>query len=523
MTDPGRPGQDLRHYLRLAWRRKWLLLAVVVVIPLVTYLLAARSPSVYETSTLIQVQQTAVSSTVFGNQVAFSGTGAESAARLLQTTAVARVAARNLGEAPDQAGALIGEISVSVDDADDAGYLTISARGSDPNRAAEVANAFAAAIGATRTNRALAQIDQTIATLEKQASSADTPTREQLAQQLQQLRGLRASQGDTTQVLQPAPPGTKIAPTPERSAKVGFVLALLVAAGLVPLMDVLDRRLRNPDELQRLLGVPLLGTVPEEAFPGHEAGPAVREAFQTLRAALTHFNIDRPLSKIAVTSPGGGEGKTTVATNLAIALAQSGRDVILVDGDLRRPRVAARFGRAGDVHFGLGTVLSEHRHPDEALLRVEVDAGRLRILPGDTPPNPSVLLASQAMRDLLTRLAEQVDTVVIDTPPLLSVSDALPLMDQVGTVLLARMDRTSRDDLYKASELISNARGQLLGLVATGIQLGGVYGYRGYGYGYRDDKPLEATEEAGTLINTGRGNGASGGVHDPGRGAINRS
>src|SRR3954453_5055722 len=121
-------GPDLRHYLRLAWRRKWLLLAVIVVIPVAAYLLAARAPKVYETSTLLRGPQTAVSSTIFGNQVSFSGTGADSAARLIQTSAVARVAARQLGEDPDQAGALLGDIKVSVQDADDAGYLTITAQ-----------------------------------------------------------------------------------------------------------------------------------------------------------------------------------------------------------------------------------------------------------------------------------------------------------------------------------------------------------------------------------------------------------
>src|SRR5947208_10473647 len=139
MKEAGRPGPDLRHYLRLAWRRKWLMLAVIVAIPVGTYLLAARAPSVYETSTLLRVQQTAVSSSLFGNQVSFSGTGAQSAARLIQTTAVAQLAAKKLGEDPKQAGSLLGDISVSVQDTDDAGYLTITAKDSDPKRAGDVA------------------------------------------------------------------------------------------------------------------------------------------------------------------------------------------------------------------------------------------------------------------------------------------------------------------------------------------------------------------------------------------------
>jgi receptor protein-tyrosine kinase len=288
-------------------------------------------------------------------------------------------------------------------------------------------------------------------------------------------------------VIEPATPAAApISPNPGRNARIALVLALLIAAGLVPLLNALDRRLRTPEELEELSDAPLLGSIPDEAFPGHGSGPYVHEAFQTLRAGLTYFNIDRTLGSVLIASPTRGDGKTTVAANLSLALAQDGRNVIAVDCDLRRPQLAKRLGVADQVNFGLDSVLIDRRGVGEALVEVEVEGGRLRLLPGGSPPNPSVLLGSDRMRSLLARLRENADMVIIDTPPLLSVSDAIPLQEQVsGTVVVARIDYTSRDGVRKAGAFISTAGGSVLGLVATGVQIGGVGGYAyAYGYGY---------------------------------------
>jgi capsular exopolysaccharide synthesis family protein len=247
----------------------------------------------------------------------------------------------------------------------------------------------------------------------------------------------------------------------------------------------MDRRLREPDELEDLADTPLLGSIPDEAFPDKPSGPFVHEAFQTLRAGLTYFNIDRTIASVLVASPTRGDGKTTVAANLARSLAEDGKSVIAVDCDLRRPQLAKRLGVGDQVNFGLDSVLIERRDVNEALVEVEVEGGRLRVLPGGSPPNPSVLLGSERMRSILANLRDDSDILVIDTPPLLAVSDAIPLQEQVsGTILVARMDYTSRDGVRKAIGYISTAAGNVLGFVATGVQLGGVGGFDAYGYGY---------------------------------------
>jgi capsular exopolysaccharide synthesis family protein len=483
MSGPRQDGVDLRHYVRQAWRRKWLLLAVVVLIPTAAYLLTERQPKVYQASTLLRVAPQNIN---VSNTITFTSSGAIETATLIKTTPVARLAARELGEDPNNAGALLGAISTSVQtEGTEAGFLTITARNSDPKQTARIANAFAASISQTRTTDAIGKIDQQIATISKQGG--DPATQAAIDQQLQGLRASRASLSGTTQVIEPAtPPAAPISPHPSRNAKIAFILSLLIAAGLVPLLEALDRRLRQPEELENLSDAPLLGSIPDQAFPGHGSGPYVHEAFQTLRAGLTYFNIDRTVKSVLIASPSRGDGKTTVAANLALALAQDGRNVIAVDCDLRRPQLAKRLGMADQVNFGLDSVLIDRREVDDALLDVEVEGGQLRLLPGGSPPNPSVLLGSDRMRTLLAHLGEDADLVIIDTPPLLAVSDAIPLQEQVtGTVLVARMDHTTRDGVRKVGSFISTAGGSLLGLVATGVQVGGVGGYAyAYGYGY---------------------------------------
>jgi capsular exopolysaccharide synthesis family protein len=486
MSAPRQDGIDLRYYVRQAWRRRWILLAVIVVIPVAAYVITNRQAKVYEASTLLRVAPQNIS---ISNQISFSSSGASETATIIKTTGVARLAARTLGEPPSSAGALLAGVSTSVQgEGSDAGFLRITARSGDPQQAAKIANAFAAAINQTRTNDAIGQVDSSIASLEKQFSAADSATRSVIAQQLQQLRTSRAQLNNTTQVIEPAtPPGAAISPHPGRNAKVGFILALLIAAGLVPLFDALDRRLRQPEELEGMADAPLLGSIPEDAFPGRDAsgGPFVHEAFQTLRAGLTYFNIDRTVDAVMIASPTRGDGKTTVAANLARALAEDGKNVIAVDCDLRRPQLARRLGVGDKVNFGLDSVLIDRRELYEALVEVEIQGGRLRVLPGGSPPNPSVLLGSERMRALIRQLREFADIVIFDTPPMLAVSDAIPLQEQVaGTVLVARLDQTGRDGIRKAISFISTAGGRLLGFVATGIQLGGVGGMDAYGYGY---------------------------------------
>ena len=487
-------GPDLRRYIEPYRRRIWLVLAILILLPAAVYGISTQLPKTYEASTIILARATTVSSAVFGNSASVTTGSTSDTLTLIGTTAVAEQAVEELGDPGADAGDLSSEVSASLTTPDDpyaSEFIAITTQDEDPVRAADTANAYAAALSVSRAKESKNEIRKTIARLERQAAEiepGDDAAEEALSTQLQELRGLLASQSDSTQVIEPATiPTSPIAPNPRQNTALAFVLALLLAAGAVPLADALNRRLRDPNELEPLLGTSMLAQIPDRAFPGHAPSSEVRESFQTLRASLTYFNLDRELEMLLVTSPGHSEGKTTVATNLAIAIARDGSDVVLVDGDLRKPQAAARLGL--EPTLGLEEVLVGDADAEDALLRADVEGGSLRVLGASGPArNPAILLGSARMRNLLDELQEKCDLVIVDTPPLLAVSDAIPLLKEAsGVILIAQVNRTHTNALSKAQEVIAAGGGTLLGSVATGAKSGGLYGYGGYeGYGYED-------------------------------------
>jgi succinoglycan biosynthesis transport protein ExoP len=495
---------DVRAYLRVLWRWKLLVLAFVLVIPVAVFVFVSSKPKVYESSALLQVQALAVDTSLLGADVPVPQSQTLlSAARLVTTTAVAQTAARELGEPRSSGRALLQNVTATADV--EADFIAVAARAPTGPRAAAVANAFATAVVKNRTNDAIGRLNATIGRVDEQlnritgATSTARDARKQLSEQLQRLRTLRAAQGNNARVVEPAIASTSpVAPRVTRTVILAGIVGLLLAFGAVVLAQGSDRKIRDPAELEELTGRPLLSAVPRSAFGDEPSDGATEEAFQTLRASLTYFNVDREIKSVLITSPAQGDGKTTVATNLARAMARAGKDVILVDADLRRPQVAWRFHVPGAA--GLGGVLVGETALARAFVEPEADtlAGRLRILPaGPLPPNPSELLASKRMRVLLEKLMEGCDLVIVDSTPLLTVSDSLPLVEVVsGTVMVARINETSKDAVGRLQSVIANAGGALLGSVATGATATALYG--GYGYGYRQDAALNGRARPAT-------------------------
>lgn len=483
--DPSNP----REVFKLLWRRRWILLACIIFIPLATYLYSQQLTKSYQSSTVLQIQAIGDASDVVTDSTTGGTAGNASVARLAETTGVADEAARILG-APDES--LRGAITGVSDE--DTGFITLTATWSTAKGAAEIADAAARALNSTREKRGVERANKAIVGVQKDLrklsrSEEDATERQQLSDKLQRLRTLRAAQGSNAQVIEPAVvPASPISPNPKRNAILAFVLAVLAGVGLVILVDRMDRRLRDANEIEKLTGVPLLAVISREAFPGGRPSKRHALAFQTLRDSLTYFNVDETLRTIAITSPLKGEGKTTVATNLAVSLARANNQVILVDADLRIPQIGRRMGV--DESRGLSSVLLGARL-EETLREVPPFGHRLRILPaGPKPPNPSELIGSKRMSALLEEMAELADVVVIDTTPLLVVSDAFPLLEQVsGTVGVARLDQTPRDSLQRMMEITVTAGGRVFGIVATGAKGGTLRGYD-YGYGYDTEMPV---------------------------------
>lgn len=481
--------KDLRGYLRVLWRWKFLFLAFVIAAPLAAYLIERGKPNVYKSSALVGVNQETVNTSLLGSNGTFSTTNVTAVAQLVNTRPVARTAAA-LMRPPANPNQIASEVTASGNTVTN--FITITATDRSPIRAAAIANAFAKSITVNRQANAIAQLNGAIAAIRAQLAkmgaagtnptSAQSSTRAQLVAQLNQLRAAKATQSGDAAILQAAAPsGTPAGPHLRRTVELALLIGLLLGLGAVVLAENADRRLRTPEDLEGIADVPLLASIPPSAFSSKlDTGPADEESFQMLRTALLYFNLDQSRQSVVVTSPGEKDGKTTVAVRLALSAARAGLRVILVDADLRRAQVAKRLGI--DAEDGLGIALAGRRTVDEVLHSFDVDdpgAGSLMVLPAGRPAvNPAALISSPEMTRVLRRLEADADLVVIDTPAALMVSDPLPLIELAsGVILVARMNRSTRDKIRRLCKMVRSAHGHLLGVVATGVAHGPGYGY----------------------------------------------
>ena len=227
-----------------------------------------------------------------------------------------------------------------------------------------------------------------------------------------------------------------------------------------------------------------------------EPNSPAAESYRSLRTSLQFARQEQQLRSLVVTSPGASEGKTATLANLGVVFAQAGERVVLVSCDLRRPRIGAFFGL--DEQLGLTGVLLDERTLEETVLPVP-GFERLSLLPaGPVPPNPAELLDSARTRDIFTRLRDQYDLVLIDSPPVLPVTDAAILSRHAdATLMLAAAGQTRRSDLHRAVEKLDQVGATILGMVLNKVtrQTGRYYGYT---YSYKAYRPgAHAVTQAG--------------------------
>ncbi|MDQ4039866.1 MAG: polysaccharide biosynthesis tyrosine autokinase [Actinomycetota bacterium] len=289
-------------------------------------------------------------------------------------------------------------------------------------------------------------------------------------------------------------------PDPILLLPLGLLVGLLLGLLLALVRHFMDNTVKSSKQIEELTGATTIGGVLYDAamaaqprFTQHQTQSVTTEAYRQIRTNLQYVNVDNPPKIIVVTSSVSGEGKTTTAINLALVLAQSGQRVVLVEADLRRPRVIRYLQLIGGA--GLTNILAGKAELSE-LLQPWGD-GKLSVLAsGPNPPDPSELLGSEHMSRLLEELRETHDYVIIDAPPLLPVTDAAVLaVLSDGVVLVTRWGVTKREQLRAAATTIKLIEARVLGTVLNMIppKGGGGYGY-GYGYGYSyqsDPNPRE--------------------------------
>jgi capsular exopolysaccharide synthesis family protein len=287
---------------------------------------------------------------------------------------------------------------------------------------------------------------------------------------------------------------------------VGGVLGFGFGVAFAMIRTASDRRIRNGDDAEQKTGVAVVGTIPLvpsldpenrliDASASNSTGKngtfAVSEALRSLRTNLQFMDVDHPPKTIVVTSPLPGDGKSTIACNLALTLAAAGTTVVLVDGDLRRSMVASIMGLPGGA--GLSDVLAGRAALAEVLQRTPKSSNLLVLAAGSVPPNPSEVLGSERMHSLLSDLTKYA-TVIIDAPPLLPVTDGAVLAHQAdGALVVVTLGKTTYDLLDKALDTLRKARGRALGIVLNKVPIRGADAAT-YSYEYRRDYTSPATE-----------------------------
>ena len=436
----------LPDYLRLLRRSLLLIVALVVAGGAAGYLIGAAQPPKYRSTAQAYVSaESALSLSDLSQGAAFAQQVVTSYADIATTAYVLDAVTADLGLHMSRA-TLAGEVSVVP--ATNETVIAVTVTDSSPTRAAAIANSVT-------THLATAVADLTPDAGSKAAIKV-------------------------VPVDPATPSSTSVAVSSRLTAIIGAVAGLLLAVVLAVLREILDTKVRTEDDATRATGGPMLGVTyraarRRPAVVTDAAGRGVEvEAYRTLRNNMRFVEIGAKRSFV-ITSSTAAEGKTTTAVNLAVVLGDLGERVALVDADLRRPTVSTQLGLDGTV--GLTDVLIGSVELDGAL-QAWGDSGLMVLPSGQVPPNPNEILQTQAMADLLDRLTERFDVVLLDTPPLVAVSDGAVLARwTTGAILVVASGEARRAEVHRALTVLERAGAGLVGVVLTKATQRGVPAY----------------------------------------------
>jgi succinoglycan biosynthesis transport protein ExoP len=469
-------------------RSRWLIvtgvLAVCVLLAVVRY---EKTPKSYKATASVSFQSGTLSDAAL--QVSTGGSNepqreANTEVLIAHSPEVARGVAAQLS-----ARASTSELleQVKVEAAPSANILEIVASSGDPRYAALLANAFATQYIAFRAKSELAGIESAQSKLAQQIAAlpAGSPERAPLQQSMQRLGALRAVAGGGANIIgratvPGAPAGTKLTTT----VIIGLLLGLGIAFSIVFLLETLDRRVKSIEELEQEYRLPALAGIPQSAFRSRRAHEraGLLEPYRILRSALDFAAVTRKVDTLLVTSAVSGEGKTTVAVDLSHAVALAGRRVVLMELDLRKPTFASHFRL--DPGNGLTTALTSNAPLSELLVEPFADLPNFSVLPaGPMPHNPAELLGAPRIAEMILELLAPEGMVVVDAPPLNPVADAQVLLNNPaihGAIVVARMGRTTREQVRRARAILDRHVVDPVGVVVTGLRDSGRYGYEAY-------------------------------------------
>jgi len=311
---------------------------------------------------------------------------------------------------------------------------------------------------------------------------------------LEALNLSRAQNAPNVVQVEPARvPNSPISPRPMQTTIIFGTIGLLATAGVSFLVEYLDDTIKTPDEVKSVLGLPVIGLIADMngnfgkhkesikgVFVANQPRSPISEAFRSMRTSLEFYSVDKPLQVIIVTSANAEEGKTTVASNLAVILAKGNKNVLLLDADLRRPNVHNHLGISN--RMGLSHLIRSRSNIEE-VVQISADVPNLSVITsGSLPPNPAELLASEKMNNILNTLKSQYDMIVIDTPPAL-VTDAQILATKAdGVIYVLRPGKTRSVAAKTPLEEFERIGANIIGVVMNRIPRNREYYYGGFEY-----------------------------------------
>jgi polysaccharide biosynthesis transport protein len=455
---------EIRDYIQFVRRRWWLLVLGPLVAGLSAFAVSKSMTPIYDATATMLVNQTQTPGVILYNDILTSERLTNTYAELVKRRPVLTEVRRRLG-LPVTEEQLAAKVSVST--VRNTQLLRIKAEDPDPALATSIANTLAQAF------------------IEDNDRQLGRP-------------------GTVSVVQEAAVPTSPVKPNIPLNVGLAIVLGLMLAGGIAMVLEYLDDTLKDAEDLEALGGISTLASI-NRFKPDKKSGLAFTErsdqkdshsleSYRRLRTSIHFARFGSALKTILVTSANPREGKSTTVANLAIIMAQAGDKVIVVDTDLRRPSIHSFFKVQNS--FGLtGLLLSETEDPAQALLPTRFE--NLRVLPsGPLPPNPSELLMSPPVAELMRKLGEQADYVIFDSPPIMAVTDASILASRSdGTILVVEAGKTRSQPVIGAAECIAEAKSRLVGVVLNKVKKRG-RSYSYYYYGYRRAKPAvsEAVE-----------------------------
>jgi len=514
----------LRDYLRVLRSGRTAIIAVTLVCAGIAAGMALSQETKYVATARVTFQEENRSNAEAGLAALSSQTAAQLAAEGASTMLsndVLNRAKRRL-QSDLTIAQLRAMLATSVDQSST--LVTVQATANEKTFAAALANEVARGAVTIQKNTERKRYARTAERVERQyedlrtQGKSDTRTDVALATLLDRIATLRTLSVNATpsRLAESASvPSSPASPKPLRSTIFGGLIGLMLGIGIAFARDSLDRRLRDSTEIQETLGLPVVGMVRIEALGNAAYLPNGRgpmpdqdvESFRILRTNLEFLDVDNPIKSVLVTSPLPEEGKSTVASSLAAANAAAGKRTLLVECDLRRPSLPERLsinrspglsdylaGQASAreilqiITLSEGEIASNGRARD--VPAVPTAAGKLVVIAaGSQSVRPAELLGSQRFRRFLEQVAAAYDSVIIDTPPLLSVSDTLEMVPLVDSVLLCiRADQTTRDQARAVKDALAHLPERTTGVVVTGLKPGREHDYGYYSYAYYGER-----------------------------------